>query len=117
MNYPPRHPGDYVKLAEVTEHGKVRAAIKSMAADNHLGRAPALRRSMLALIDNGKPYASHPVLLGAVRGCRARRFGRCWSPASIPEQMTMQSRSAAFRTPAPVLREASALGRRPKTVT
>jgi CHAT domain-containing protein len=31
-----------------------------MAADSSVGRAEAMRRSMLALIETGKPYEAHP---------------------------------------------------------
>jgi len=38
----------------------ITAAIREMALDRKVGRAEALRRSMLALIDKGKPEEAHP---------------------------------------------------------
>jgi hypothetical protein len=39
-------------------------------ANPKTGRAEALRRSMLAMIDQGKDYEAHPAFLGAIRTCR-----------------------------------------------
>src|SRR4029077_2771309 len=38
----------------------ITAAIREMARDPKVGRAEALRRSMLALIDKGEPHEAHP---------------------------------------------------------
>jgi len=38
----------------------VTTAIHEMARDSTVGRAEALRRSMLALIDRGEPHEAHP---------------------------------------------------------
>jgi len=38
----------------------VTGAVREMARDPKVGRAEALRRSMLALIDNGEPHEAHP---------------------------------------------------------
>jgi CHAT domain-containing protein/tetratricopeptide (TPR) repeat protein len=38
----------------------ITAAVSSMAADKSVGRAEAMRQSMLALIDNGEPIEAHP---------------------------------------------------------
>ena len=38
----------------------VTGAVRAMAADAGIGRAEALRRAMLALIDGGKPHEAHP---------------------------------------------------------
>lgn len=38
----------------------ITAAIDMMAADKTVGRAEALRRSMVALMDHGKPWEAHP---------------------------------------------------------
>jgi CHAT domain-containing protein/Flp pilus assembly protein TadD len=38
----------------------ITTALSTMAADTHIGRAEALRRSMLALIANGTPQETHP---------------------------------------------------------
>jgi CHAT domain-containing protein len=38
----------------------VTAAVREMARDPKIGRAEALRRSMLALIDKGAPHEAHP---------------------------------------------------------
>jgi CHAT domain-containing protein/tetratricopeptide (TPR) repeat protein len=35
-------------------------AVERMAADKRIGRAEAMRQSMLALIDKGEPYEAHP---------------------------------------------------------
>jgi CHAT domain-containing protein/tetratricopeptide (TPR) repeat protein len=40
----------------------VTAAVAEMARDARVGRADAMRRSMLALIDKGEPYEAHPAL-------------------------------------------------------
>jgi CHAT domain-containing protein len=40
----------------------ITGAIGRMAADDSVGRAEAMRQSMLALIDNGAPYESHPAI-------------------------------------------------------
>ena len=36
------------------------ASVREMARDPKIGRAEALRRSMLALIDKGQPEEAHP---------------------------------------------------------
>ena len=36
------------------------AALRELARDPKVGRSEALRRSMLALIDNGDPHEAHP---------------------------------------------------------
>jgi len=38
----------------------ITGAVSRMAADKSVGRAEAMRRSMLALIDNGEPIEAHP---------------------------------------------------------
>jgi CHAT domain-containing protein len=38
----------------------IATTIGEMARDQQIGRAEALRRSMLALIDNGEPHEAHP---------------------------------------------------------
>ena len=38
----------------------ITVALSEMARDPKIGRAEALRRSMLALIDNGGPDEAHP---------------------------------------------------------
>jgi len=38
----------------------ITGAIRRLAADKSMGRAEALRQSMLDLIDHGKPYEAHP---------------------------------------------------------
>jgi CHAT domain-containing protein len=38
----------------------ITAAVREIAKDKRVGRAEALRRSMIALIDDGKPYEAHP---------------------------------------------------------
>ena len=38
----------------------ITTALREMARDPKVGRAGALRRSMLALIDNGQPHEAHP---------------------------------------------------------
>ena len=38
----------------------VTKALSTMAADPSVGRAEALRRSMLAMIDKGEPQEAHP---------------------------------------------------------
>jgi len=38
----------------------ITAAVREMARDPKVGRAEALRRSMLALIENGNPSEAHP---------------------------------------------------------
>jgi CHAT domain-containing protein len=38
----------------------VTGAVREMARDPQVGRAEALRRSMLALIDKGAPHEAHP---------------------------------------------------------
>ena len=38
----------------------ITAAVREMARDPKVGRAEALRRSMLALIDKGEPHEAHP---------------------------------------------------------
>jgi CHAT domain-containing protein len=38
----------------------VTGAVREMARDSKVGRAEALRRSMLALIDHGEPSEAHP---------------------------------------------------------
>lgn len=38
----------------------ITTAIREMARDPKVGRAEAMRRSMLALIDNGEPHEAHP---------------------------------------------------------
>jgi CHAT domain-containing protein len=38
----------------------ITASVREMARDPKVGRAEALRRSMLALIDKGKPHEAHP---------------------------------------------------------
>ena len=38
----------------------IRGGISTMAADKSVGRAEAMRQSMLALIDRGKPFEAHP---------------------------------------------------------
>jgi len=43
----------------------ITAAIGEMARDPKVGRAEAMRRSMLALIDNGEPREAHPVYWAA----------------------------------------------------
>ena len=54
----------------------ITAAIREMAHDPKVGRAEALRRSMLALIDNGDPQEAHPaywapfVVVGEGAGAR-----------------------------------------------
>jgi hypothetical protein len=35
-------------------------AVGAISRDKRLGRAEALRRAMLAMIDNGKPHGAHP---------------------------------------------------------
>jgi CHAT domain-containing protein len=40
----------------------VTAAVREMARDTGVGRAEAMRRSMLALIDKGEPHEAHPAL-------------------------------------------------------
>ena len=45
----------------------ITASMREMASDAKPGRAEALRRAMLALIDKGEPPRSAPRLLGAVR--------------------------------------------------
>src|SRR5262249_4774554 len=54
-------------------------AVREMAADPKVGRAEAMRRSMLALIDKGTPEEAHPsywapfVVVG--EGARVRLLG------------------------------------------
>jgi CHAT domain-containing protein/tetratricopeptide (TPR) repeat protein len=38
----------------------ITGAVKRMASDKKMGRAEAMRQSMLAMIDNGKRYEAHP---------------------------------------------------------
>ena len=38
----------------------ITTALREMARDPKVGRAEALRRSMLALIDKGEPHEAHP---------------------------------------------------------
>jgi CHAT domain-containing protein len=38
----------------------ITGAVSVMAADMNVGRAQAMRRSMLAMIDNGRPHEAHP---------------------------------------------------------
>jgi CHAT domain-containing protein/tetratricopeptide (TPR) repeat protein len=38
----------------------ITSAMSRLAADKSIGRAEAMRQSMLALIDNGKPHEAHP---------------------------------------------------------
>jgi CHAT domain-containing protein len=38
----------------------ITAAVNEITRDNSVGRAEALRRAMLALIDKGQPYEAHP---------------------------------------------------------
>jgi CHAT domain-containing protein len=38
----------------------ITVAVREMAADRKVGRAEAMRRSMLALIDKGTPEEAHP---------------------------------------------------------
>ena len=38
----------------------ITTAIREMARDPKVGRAEAMRRSMLALIDKGEPHEAHP---------------------------------------------------------
>jgi CHAT domain-containing protein len=38
----------------------ITGAMKRLAANRAMGRAEAMRQSMLDLIDHGKPYESHP---------------------------------------------------------
>jgi hypothetical protein len=38
----------------------ITASVREMARDPKVGRAEALRRSMLALIDKGEPHEAHP---------------------------------------------------------
>src|SRR5689334_14181915 len=38
----------------------ITGAMSRVAADKRLGRAEAMRQSMLALIDGAKPYEAHP---------------------------------------------------------
>jgi CHAT domain-containing protein/tetratricopeptide (TPR) repeat protein len=40
----------------------ITGAMRRLASDKSIGRAEALRQSMLALIDNGEPYEAHPAL-------------------------------------------------------
>ena len=46
----------------------ITTAIREMAHDPKVGRAEALRRSMLVLIDKGEPVRGASGLLGAIRG-------------------------------------------------
>jgi CHAT domain-containing protein len=45
-------------------------AVGAISRDKKLGRAEALRRAMLAMIDTGKPTRGASGILGAVRGGR-----------------------------------------------
>jgi CHAT domain-containing protein len=38
----------------------ITGAVGRMTSDRTMGRAEAMRQSMLAMIDNGKPYEAHP---------------------------------------------------------
>jgi len=38
----------------------ITGAVSEIARDRAGGRAEGLRRAMLALVDNGKPYEAHP---------------------------------------------------------
>jgi CHAT domain-containing protein len=38
----------------------ITSAVGAISRDRKLGRAEALRRAMLAMIDNGKPHEAHP---------------------------------------------------------
>jgi hypothetical protein len=38
----------------------ITSAVGAISKDNTVGRAEALRRSMLGMIDNGKPHEAHP---------------------------------------------------------
>ena len=38
----------------------ITTAMREIARDKSAGRAKALRRAMIAMIDNGKPYEAHP---------------------------------------------------------
>jgi CHAT domain-containing protein/tetratricopeptide (TPR) repeat protein len=56
----------------------ITGAVKRMASDKRVGRAEAMRQSMLALIDKGEAYETHPafwapfVVVGAGEGAAAR---------------------------------------------
>ncbi len=47
--------------------------MRRLAADKTMGRAEAMRQSMLALIDKGEFHEAHPAYWCAVRGGRGRR--------------------------------------------
>ena len=49
----------------------ITGAMSRLAANKSMGRAEAMRQSMLALIDKGEPREAHPAYLGAV--CRRGR--------------------------------------------
>ena len=48
-------------------------AVAELKADPKIGRAEAMRRSMLTLIDNGKPYEAHPAYWAPFVGGGRRR--------------------------------------------
>jgi len=45
----------------------ITGAVSRMAADKNVGRAEAMRQSMLAMIDQGKPVEAYPAFCGAAR--------------------------------------------------
>ena len=53
----------------------ITGAMSRLAANKSMGRAEAMRQSMLALIDKGEPREAHPAYLGTVRR-RGRRRSR-----------------------------------------
>ena len=55
----------------------ITGAMTRLAADKSMGRADALRRSMLALIDKGAPQYAHPAFWAPVRDRgRGRSLGK-----------------------------------------
>ena len=40
----------------------ITGAVRRMASDKRVGRAEAMRQSMLAMIDNGEAYEAHPAV-------------------------------------------------------
>ena len=74
----------------------ITAAIREMARDPKVGRAEALRRSMLALIDKGEPQRGPPGLLGAVRGGGG---GCCWAVAECRRSALCFPRHALYEMP------------------
>ena len=64
----------------------ITGAVNSMAADKSIGRAEAMRHSMLALIDLGKPYEAHPAY---------------WAPFVVVGEGSASVRAAGTKLTAP----------------